>query len=461
MTQLPTALLQSLRTDLSGGLIAPGDAGYDAARRGWNGRFDRRPGAIARCAAAGDVVTAIRAAREHGIRVAVRSGGHSYAGNSSIDDGLLIDLSAMGGVDVDAGERAASVGPGARWGAFDAATQAHGLATTGGTVSTVGVPGYTLGGGTGYLARKHGLALDNLTGADVVTADARIVRASATENPDLFWALRGGSGNFGVVTSLDFRLHEVGPEVLAGQIVHPFEDAGRVLRFYRDFMADAPDSLQVYAFLIRVPPVEPFPEEHRGRVALFLVFCYAGVIAEGEAEMKPLRDFGTPILELVAPQPYVDVQRAFDAGTPEGLRWYSKAHYLDALSDDAIDLTLAGTEDLPGPFTMVYFEREGGAIGRVDPEATAFPHRRAEYALHIFPGWSEAAHDAALMDWARGFHADLAPHATGGTYVNLLGGDEEDGARAAYGKNHDRLARIKAKWDPENFFRSNHNVRPA
>ena len=365
MTQLPAALLQSLRTDLSGGLIAPGDAGYDAARRGWNGRFDRRPGAIARCAAAGDVVTAIRAAREHGIRVAVRSGGHSYAGNSSIDDGLLIDLSAMGGVDVDAGERAASVGPGVRWGAFDAATQAHGLATTGGTVSTVGVPGYTLGGGTGYLARKHGLALDNLTGADVVTADARIVRVSATENPDLFWALRGGSGNFGVVTTLDFRLHELGPEALAGQIVHPFEDAGRVLRFFRDFMADAPDSLQVYAFLIRVPPVEPFPEEHRCRAG-----ALPGLSLRGRDRRRRGRDEAAADLRYPHPgsprrrSRYVDVQ--LRRSTPARRRSCAgnlKAHHLFTRAFRSTPLTLPrGIRYFPARRSWFLFQREGGAI---------------------------------------------------------------------------------------------------
>ncbi len=453
--------LEALRRGLAGDLVRAGDANYDDVRRGWNGRYDRRPGAIARCRGTEDVVAAVGAARGHGVPLAIRGGGHSYAGLSSIDDGLLVDLSGMDGLEVDAEARTARVGPGVRWGAFDAAAQAHGLATTGGTVSTVGVSGYTLGGGTGYLARKHGLGLDNLIAAEVVTADGRRVRASESENADLFWALRGGGGNFGIVTSFEFRLHPVGPEVLAGQIIHRFGDAGNALRFYRDFMADAPDQLQVYAFLLRVPPVDPYPEEHRGDVALFFVLCYAGPLAEGEAEVKPLRDFGRPVLELVGAQPYVALQRAFDAGMPAGLRWYSKAHYLDGLSDEVIDRTLAHTEALPGSASMVYFEREGGAIGRVAPEATAFPHREAAYGLHIFTGWSDPAEDAAIIEWARGLHEELAPLATGGAYQNLLDGDEADPAQTAYGRNLERLSRIKSRWDPENLFRMNHNVAPG
>lgn len=459
--ELAASFMDDLSSRLSGELVRPGEDAYDGLRSGWNGRFDQRPGAIACCRNPVDVVEAVRAAADQDVRLAVRSGGHSYAGLSSLDGGLLIDLSGMDDVKVDPDERTARVGPGVRWGALDAATQAHGLATTGGTVSTVGISGYTLGGGTGYLARKHGLGLDNLIAAEVVTANGRRVRASESENADLFWALRGGGGNFGVVTSFDFRLHPVGPEVLAGQIVHRFEDAAKVLRFYRDFMGEAPDQLQVYAFLLRVPPVDPYPEEQWGEVALFLVLCYAGPLAEGEAEVKPLRDHGSPILELVGPQPYVDLQRAFDAGMPSGLRWYSKAHYLDGLSDEVIDGTLRRTEAMPGTASMVYFEREAGAIGRVAPDATAFPHRGAAYGLHIFPGWTDASEDAAHIEWARDLHADLAPFATGGAYQNLLNGDEADPARSAYGDNLERLSQIKAKWDPRNLFRVNHNVEPA
>lgn len=456
---IDTTAARALRERLQGDLLLPDDDGYDEARTVWNGRFQPRPAGIVRCRSDGDVAAAIESARQHALPLSVRGGGHSYAGHS-MADGIAIDLSPMSGVRVDPDRRTVVVEPGAVWGDVDRATQAAGLATTGGTVSTVGVAGYVLGGGTGFLSRKFGLGLDNLLAAEVVTADGQRVRASDSENPGLFWALRGGGGNFGVVTSFEIRLHEVGPQVLAGQIVHPLDRAPEVLRFYREFMADAPDALQGYAFFLRVPPVEAFPEQRHGDVAVFLVVAYAGDLAEGERVLEPLVRFGKPILSAVGPQPYVELQRSFDAGVPKGLRWYSRAHYLDTLSDEAIDRTISHVSDLPGPFTMVYFEREGGAIARVAPEATAFPHRHAQYALHIFPGWSDPEDDERIMAWARDFHRDLASHATGGVYVNLLPEDQENGVRAAYAENYARLAQVKARWDPGNLFRVNQNIRP-
>jgi len=343
----------------------------------------------------------------------------------------------------------------------DRETQAFGLATTGCTVSTVGVAGYALGGGTGWLARRHGLALDNLIGAEVVTANGEAVRADEEENPDLFWALRGAGANFGVVTSLEFRLHEVGPEVLSAQAFHPFEDAGEVLRFYRTFMERAPDELTSYAFVLRVPPVEPFPDAFHGKLAVALMSCHASATAEGEAALQPLQGFGDPFLAAVQPMPYPALQQSFDAGMAEGNRWYTKAHFLRALTDEAIDTFVDHASRLPGPFTMTYFEPLGGAIGRADQAATAFPHRRAAYDLHIFPGWTDPAEDDEMMRWAREFHTAMKPYATGGTYVNLLDGDEEDPAAAAYRENQDRLRELKRTWDPDNLFHMNHNIRPS
>lgn len=458
---LDHSILQSLRENIRGAVLASGDASYDDARRIWNARFDRRPSAIARCAGPRDVITAVNIARKNDLLVSIRSGGHDYSGRSICDGGLVIDVSGMREIEVDAAAKTVTVEPGARWGAVDHATQALGLATTGGTVSTVGVAGFTLGGGSGHLTRRYGLGLDNLLSAEVVIANGELIRTSETEHPELFWALRGGSGNFGVVTSFEFQLHEVGPQVLAGQIIYPFDQAADVLRFYRSFMADAPDEIQCYAFLLRLPPLDVFPAEFHSRVVLDLVVTHSGDPAKAETDLAPLRAFGSPFLDGVATQSFVELQQSFDAGMPAGNRWYSKAHYLSDLPDRAIETILTHSAELPGPFTMVYLEAEGGAVGRVDPSATAFPHRNAAFALHIFPGWTDAADDSAIMDWARTFHQEMAPHSTGGVYVNLLGGDEPDGSQAAYGANYSRLAAIKHKYDPTNLFRNNQNIEPS
>jgi FAD/FMN-containing dehydrogenase len=460
-TPLDDATLDSLRNRMRGPVLTPDDDAYDDACVIWNARLQQPPAAVARCTGTADVMAAVDVARANDLQVAVKGGGHSYAGASVAEDALMIDLSPMDGVRVDPDAKMARVQGGATWGDFDHEAQVFGLATTGVTVSTVGVAGSTLGGGTGYLARKHGLALDNLIAADVVTADGDLVHASEQENADLFWGLRGGSGNLGVVTSFQFQVHEVGPEVLAGQIVHPIEAAGEGLRFYRDFMANAPDELQAYAFFVHIPPMPAFPEEYHGKTALDFVVAYAGDQSTGESVLQPLRDFGDPILDGVHPQPYTALQQTFDAGVPKGHRWYSKAHYLDHLPDDAIDTVVDYVDPLPGPFSMVYFEPMGGAIGRVDSSATAFPHRDAAYGFHILTGWSAADKDDAIMAWTRDFHTAMAPHANGGVYVNLLGADEADRTAAAYGVNHDRLARLKSAWDPENLFRVNHNVVPV
>lgn len=455
------ATVESLRKAMRGDVLTPGNDEYELARRIWNGRFERRPGAIARCTANDDVVAAVHVARENDLLVAVRGGGHDFAGKSACDGGLTIDLSLMGDVRVDPEAKTARVGPGARWREFDQEAQRFGLATTGGTVSTVGIAGFTLGGGSGWLSRKHGLALDNLLSAEVVLASGELVHASETENQDLFWSLRGGSGNFGVVTSFEYRLHELEGEVLAGQILYPFEAAPEVLRAYRSFMLDAPDEAQCYPFFIRVPPLEIFPESYHGQVAIDLVLAYMGDVAEGEGALKPLRELGEPFFNMVAPQPYLTLQKSFDEGTPSGNRWYSKAHYLRELPDEAIDTIVSHAGNLQGELTMVYLENYGGAISRIEREATAFPHRDAAYAIHIFPGWRDADHDGVNIEWARVFHRAMAKYATGGIYVNHLDGDEDDLRRAAYGANYERLARVKQKYDPANLFRHNQNIEPA
>ncbi|HSR67397.1 MAG TPA: FAD-binding oxidoreductase [Acidobacteriota bacterium] len=457
---LDEAKLGQLRTSLQGELLTAGDPGYEGARRIWNARLDRRPAAIARCANATDVQSAVDWARKNGIPAAVRGGGHDFSGHSVCEGGLVIDLSHLTAVKVYPDRRVVSVGGGATWGAVDQATQAYGLATTGGTVSTVGVAGYALGGGTGHLTRRFGLGLDNLLSVEIVTADGKLRKADQDEHSDLFWAVRGGSGNFGVVTAFQFRLHEVGPEVLAGQTIYALEDAAQVLPSYSRFMAQAPDELQCYAFIVPIPPLDVFPEDLHGHPALDLVTVYSGPPSHGEEIIRPLRTVSKPILDDVGVRSYVEAQTMFDAGAAKGNRWYSKAHYLDGLSDEAIETALSHARDLHGEFTMVYFEPLGGAVARVDPSETSFSHRDAAYSFHVLTGWASPERDDANMAWTRDFHQAMAPHARGGVYVNLLSPDESERIPEAYGSSYPKLSRLKARFDPGNLFRFNHNVPP-
>jgi len=450
--------VRALDDRLHGDLLNPGDEGYGEARTVFNAMIEKYPSYVVRPTGAADVIAAVDFAREHDLPLSVKGGGHNFAGTAVCDDGLTIDCSAMDSVRVDPDARTARVGPGATWGDVDHEAGAFGLATTGGLVSTTGVAGLTLGGGQGYLARKHGLTIDNLRSLDLVTAEGELVRASEGENPDLFWAVRGGGGNFGVVTSFEFDLHPVGPEVLGGPIFHPYEDAREALEFYRAFTADAPDELACYALVVRVPPEAPFPEAYRGEPSVALTVCYVGPTDEAEDALEPLRAFGDPILDAVQPMPYPVLQQSFDDGSPEGHRWYTKAHYLADLPDGAIETILEFTDPFPGPLTQVALEPMGGAIARVDPTATAFPHRNAAYSLGIWPGWADPGNDEEMIEWARAFHEAMAPYATGGVYANYLDRDEDDRVEAAYGENYERLADIKAEWDPENLFWMNQNV---
>ena len=448
-----------LAARITGDVLTPEAPGYDEARSMWNARFDHRPDVIARCADSSDVAAALEHARTDGLRVSVKGGGHSYAANSVADGGLLIDLSSMKSIDVDPGARTATIGAGVTCGDLDAVTQEHGLATPTPTVSSVAVGGAALGGGGGYLSRKYGLTIDNVLSARIVTADGRELTSSPSQHPDLFWALRGGGGNFGVVTALQLRLHEVGPQVLSGQIIYPFSQAAHLLRSFRDFMAQAPEELQVYPFMFRIPPIEAFPTEHHGAPVVDFVLCHQD--PEAVDVVQPLRELGETILDAVAPAPYVQVQQGFDANLPAGQRYYSRAHDIPGLTDATIDTVVKHVPEMRGAFTAAYFDPGGGAIARVDSSATAYAGRDVPYGFHILAGWPDATEDESVMGWTADFHAAMAPHATGGVYVNLLADDEHDRVPAAYGGNYARLVELKRNWDPGNVFRSNHNIPPG
>jgi FAD/FMN-containing dehydrogenase len=448
-----------LAAALGGNLLEKGETGFDEARGTWNGRFDRRPDLIALCTSTDDVKAAVDFARENGIRLSVKGGGHSYAGNSVADGGLLIDLSSMKSIIIDAEARTATVAAGVTCGGLDAVTQQRGLATPTPTVSSVGVIGAALGGGTGYLSRKYGLTLDNVAAADIVTADGKHLRVSTDDYPDLFWAIRGGGGNFGVVTTLDLGLHDVGPQVLSGQIIYPFDDAVEHLRFYRRFMEDAPEELQCYAFCFRAPSIDLFPAEVHGKPVLDFAVCHQD--PDAIAVVQPLRELGTVVLDTVGPHPYVQTQTAFDANLPKGRRYLSRAHNLGAITDDAIDAMVEHVPRMAGALTAAYLDPLGGAISRVRTDATAYAGRSSRFGFHIIAGWLQPDEDESVIAWASEFAAAMAEEANGGVYVNLIADDEVDRVPAAYGPNLRRLQELKRKWDPENIFASNHNIAPS
>ncbi|RWM65570.1 MULTISPECIES: FAD-binding oxidoreductase [Mesorhizobium] len=445
-----------------GTLISANHDDYDTARAVWNGAIDRRPHLIARCIGAADVVAAVRFARDRDLEIAIRGGGHNVAGTAVCDDGIVIDLSAMRGVRVDPADRTAWVQGGALWGDVDHETQAHGLATTGGIVSHTGVAGLTLGGGVGWLMRKHGLTVDNLLTVDVVTADGELLRASADEHPDLFWALRGGGGNFGVVTSFEFRLHSVGPTVLAGPILWDASDAGEVLRFYRDFIRDAPDELGTVVRFGTAPPLPVIPEDLHWRPVVMVGTCYAGPIEEGEQALRPLRSFLTPLLDLVGPKPYVGFQSALDSTVVHGWNYYWKSTHLPELRDDLIDVVAGHAFSSSSPRSYAAMFHLKGAVSRVAEGETAFGNRQASHAITLDAVW-QPSEDFGDRDtaWTRGFFAALGRFREG-VYVNFLAGDEDpDRVREAYGDSvYDRLVDVKTTYDPDNVFHHNQNIRP-
>ena len=460
-TALGDATISELRETLRGTAIVPGDADYDAARAVWNGMHDKRPAIIVRCAGTADVINAVRFARSQGLTIAVRSGGHSIPGFSTVDDGIVIDLSPMKGIHVDVAGRTARAEGGATWHDFDHETQAFGLAVTGGLVSSTGIGGFTLGGGLGHLVRTDGLTCDNLIAADVVTADAKLVRASDKENQDLFWALRGGGGNFGVVTSFEFKLHPLGPEVLSGLVVHPLDDAGELLSRFRRIAKEAPDELTTWVVMRKAPPLPFLPAEWHGKPVLIFAACYSGDMKEGEKATKALRGLGRPIADVVSPHPFTAWQAAFDPLLTPGARNYWKSHDFTDLPDAAIKVIVDAVRTLPSPECEVFIAHVGGAMARVAPNATAWSNRNAHFIMNAHTRWRDKAEDAACVAWARQLFEATAPFASGSVYVNFMPEDENDRVANAYGANYRRLAEIKRRYDPQNLFRINQNIRPT
>lgn len=443
--------IPALKAQVRGSVLCPGDVGYDTARRVWNAMIDKRPALIVRCAGVADVMAAVRFAREHRLLVAVRGGGHNFAGYATCDGGIVIDLSPMQGMHVDPQRRTARAQGGVTWGTFDHETQAFGLATTGGTDPTTGIAGLTLGGGLGWLHGKFGLTCDNLLSADVVTADGQFLTASATEHPDLFWGLRGGSGNFGIVTSFEYQLHPVS-QLLGGMVLHPFAKAAEVLRFYRDFTTEAPDEVTAAAGVLT---------GQDGQLMVGIVVSYCGPLAEGERLLKPLSTFGPPVHDAIRPMTYQEVQQllyVFEANVQS----YLKAGFLRELSREAIDAIVAHSATKTSPMSAVAILPVSGAAARVAPDATAFVHRQHHYHLFLISQWRDPAESERHIRWTRDFWAAMQPFSSAGVYVNELGYDEgEERFRAAYGANYDRLVQLKNRYDPTNLFRLNPNVRPT
>jgi FAD/FMN-containing dehydrogenase len=460
VTGLEPVVITDFASRLLGKIILPGDPEYDESRKIWNAMIDRKPTLIVRCMGTADVVNCVRFARENNLLVSVRGAGHNIAGMSLADDVMLIDLSFMKRVWVNPQTRTAVVSPGATLRHIDHETQAYGLATPLGIASTTGVAGLTLGGGFGWLSRAYGLAADNLLSAEVVTADGKVLQVNENENADLFWALRGGSGNFGIVTSFQFKLYPVGPQVLAGLIVHPFRDAEKVFRHYRSFASSAPDKATCWVILRKAPPLPFLPPEVHGKEVFIMAVVYAGDIKEGEKVLEPLRRFGNPIADVIGPVPFTAWQQAFDPLLTPGFRNYWKSHNYTELADGLLDILIEYTSQLPSPFTEIFVGQFGGAINRVAPEAAAYPHRNANFVLTVHTRWENSSDDHRCIEWARELSDKAAPYSTGGVYVNFIS-EGENRVAAAFGSNYERLAKIKFKYDPDNFFRINQNILPA
>jgi FAD/FMN-containing dehydrogenase len=458
--RLDDAALSELEQSFRGQLVRRGDPDYDAQRKVWNGSIDRSPALIARCAGVADVIATLGLARETGLEVAVRSGGHSFPGASVCDDGVVIDMSLMKGIRVDPEARTARAQAGVLWGELDRETQAFGLATVGGIVTHTGVAGLTLGGGIGWLQRKHGLTIDQLLSVDLVTADGEFVKASATENPDLFWGVRGGGGNFGIVTEFEFRLHPVGPIVYAGPIFWPMEKAPALLRFYRDWIAEAPDELMTILIHRKAPPLPFVPTELHGELVVAVACCYAGPVEEGEAVVRPLKAFAPPVLDLCEPKPYVAHQGMFDASYPHDWWYYMRACDVADLRDEVIDIAVDNATQINSPLTAFPIWQLGGAVTRVPDEETAFNGRGAGHTFNITAATSTAEGFDAEREWVRNFWTALEPHHTS-VYVNFLMEEGEERIRQAYGaEKYERLQALKRKYDPGNVFHLNQNIPP-
>jgi FAD/FMN-containing dehydrogenase len=459
-TRVPTAGLDV--PGFRGQVLQPGEPGYDDARRVFNGMIDRSPALIARAADAADVALAVNVARERGIDVSVYGGGHGVTGSAVCDGGICIDLRGMKAIAVDASRRRVQAEAGCNWGEFDAATQEHGLAVTGGRVTDTGIAGLALGSGSGWLERKLGFTCDNLIEAEVVTADGRLVVAADDENPDLFWGLRGGGGNFGIVTAFHFRLHPIGPIMLGGMLMHPGARAAEAFRFWRDFMAGAPDEVGGGFAFITAPPADFVPEPVRGQPVAGIIVSYAGPVEEGEEVLRPLREFGPPGIDLVQPMPYVAVQQLLDAGNVKGTRNYWTADFYAELPDDAVDVLVEHATKPVSPLTQVTVVPGGGAIARVADEATAFGMRTAKFNIHFLSMWEDAADDERNIAFTKAISGAMKPWAAGGAYLNFIGDEGADRVEAAFGpEKYAKLQALKTKWDPTNLFRHNQNIRPG
>jgi FAD/FMN-containing dehydrogenase len=460
MTTLSNEKIEQLQSKIKGQLVLPSDPAYDEARTIWNAMIDRRPAVIVQIAESSDVSPAIAFARENGFDISIRGAGHNIAGNSLSDNGLVIDFSNMKNVRVDAEKKRAYVEPGATLGDFDKAVQAHGLATPVGINSTTGIAGLTLGGGFGWLTRKYGMTIDNLVSADVITADGIKLRVSENENADLFWAIRGGGGNFGVVVQFEFKLYPVGPEILAGLIVFPLEQAKQVLTKYREYVESIPEELNVWVVLRKAPPLPFLPENVHGKEVVVLAVFYAGDVAEGEKLIEPLRSFGDAYGIHIGAQPYVDWQQAFDPLLTPGSRNYWKSHNFTSLNDNALDSMIEYAGKLPSPQCEIFIGLISGAANRVAPDAMAYGGRDAKFVLNVHGRWEEAGDDENCIAWAREFFKASAPYASAGAYVNFMTEEEGDRVAAAYGSNYERLVQAKKKYDPENVFHLNQNIKP-
>ncbi len=454
-------MIETLRAEFRGALLQPGEEGFDESRRIWNGAIDRRPALIARCAGADDVTAAVRFARDRGMLVSVKGGGHAVAGHAVCDGGLMIDLSLMKRVQVDPAARTARVAAGVVWSELDRATQPFGLAVTGGQISHTGVAGLTLGGGLGHLMRKIGLTVDSLAAVDLVTADGERMHVDAISEPELFWGLRGGGGNFGIVTSFDFRLHPVGPMVLGGPIFWPLAQAPEVLGYLREFAASAPDELGITVVARLAPPMPFLPPEQYGQPVLGLLLVWAGDMAEGQRVIAPLRSIGTPLCDVVRPLPYVAIQSMLDGGAQPGMHYYWKSHRLPVLNDDVVGTMMDAIDTVPTPFSQISGWAMGGAVSRVDAGATAVGEREVGFELNITASWTPSDPEGEQhRTWVRKQWEALSPHSVG-VYANFLSDEDADGVAAAYGSRLHRLTALKDRYDPTNFFRLNANVLPS
>lgn len=449
---MQTLQLDSLRAKVRGALIAPADSAFESYRRIWNGMIDRRPAAIFRCTSAEDVIVAVNTARDSGLPLAICGGGHSFPGFSTCDHGVMIDLRSMKGIQIDPVARRARADAGNTWSDYDRETQAFGLASTGGMISHTGIAGLTLGGGFGWLMRKHGLAIDNLVSADVVTAEGTLVHASADENPDLFWALRGGGGNFGVVTSFEYNVHPVGPTVFGGLLAFPLPEAPRIVARVQELMAEAPEELLAVCAMITTPD---------GQKAVAVFPGYFGELSAAESLIAPFKKIGTPVMEQLGPMPYIVVQTLFDQAAIPGRRYYIRSNYTNEMSADLVGTLADGFAQAPSPLTALIIVPMRGAVARVAPDATAYYHRSAAFTFSIIAGWLEPSEDAANVRWLKDLWSDVTPHLPNAVYVNELDNEGTDRVQAAYGPSYGRLREVKKKYDPANLFRLNQNIAPV